>query len=383
MGAPDTAFYRGQESKSLKVMHITHDLAVGGLQRVVVTLCKMTDANRFQTSVLCLRKAGPLESELRERGIPVLTLPRLRKGQTDYGAFLKVAAVLRARRIDVIHTHNTQPMTDGTLGALIAGVRTIIHTDHARQFPDKRRYMIAERLASSFVFRVIGVSEDTSANLTTFEKIPRRRIATIPNGVDPEPFTKPIDCGRVRQGLGVSVRAPLVGTIARLNPEKKLEDAIEAFALVKKVKRNARFCIVGEGPCEQSLRELAEARQLGESVIFTGRRTNIAEIVRVFDVFVLSSAREGLPMAVLEAMAGGCPVAAYAVGGVPHAVRNAETGFLVPPGNSTALAERLIELLDDESLRLRFGEMARKFFCERFSAESMTRAYERLYLREP
>ena len=108
-------------------------------------------------------------------GIRVLYLPQKKDG-TDYLAFLKVAKILRQEKTDVIHTHNTQPFIDGTIAAMISGVKTIVHTDHARDFPDKRRYMFAEWMMSQFAYKVVGVSEHTSKNLMKYEKISSKKI---------------------------------------------------------------------------------------------------------------------------------------------------------------------------------------------------------------
>ena len=130
-------------SEPIRLMQITHDLAIGGLQQVVVNLCRTIDKSRFHTTVLCLRALGPLAGEIERLGIKVMLLPQKKTG-TDYFSFLKVADILRKEHTQVIHTHNTQPLVDGTLGAILSGGRQrIIHTDHARQFPDKKRYMFA------------------------------------------------------------------------------------------------------------------------------------------------------------------------------------------------------------------------------------------------
>lgn len=173
-------------------MQITHDLAIGGLQQVIVTLCKTIDREKFDISVLCLRDLGELVPEVTKLGIDVMLLPQ-KKDRTDYLSFLKVSKILRKNKIDVIHTHNTQPLIDGTLGALLSGVKSIIHTDHSREFPDKRRYMFAEWLLSHFVYRMVGVSVPTSLDLVKYEKISPRKIMTILNGIDTLNYSVSVD----------------------------------------------------------------------------------------------------------------------------------------------------------------------------------------------
>ena len=190
-------------------MQITHDLAIGGLQQVVVNLCRTVDRDKFHTTVLCLRALGPLAREIERLGIKVILLPQKENG-TDYFSFLKVAQILRKERIQVIHTHNTQPLLDGTIGAILSGgMQHIIHTDHARQFPDKKRYMFAEWCMSHFVDKMVGVSEQTTENLRKYEKISRRKLMTIENGIDGSRFQISIDKQAKRRELGIPPVGPV------------------------------------------------------------------------------------------------------------------------------------------------------------------------------
>jgi glycosyltransferase involved in cell wall biosynthesis len=170
-------YLREKESKArekkIKLMQITHDLKIGGLQQVVVNICKSIDRNIFDISVLCLRNLGGFVPEIEKMGIKVHLLPKKRNG-VDYLSFLKVAKILRDQRVDIIHTHNTQPLIDGTIGALLSGVKTVVHTDHSREYPDKRRYMFAEWLISHFVYKIVGVSEPTSRDLIKYHERDRR-----------------------------------------------------------------------------------------------------------------------------------------------------------------------------------------------------------------
>ena len=364
----------------MRLMQITHDLAIGGLQRVVVNICRTIDRDRFDVRVLCLRALGPFAADIERLGIPVSIIPQT--GRTDYFSFLKVARVLRSERIEVIHTHNTQPFVDGTLGGLMAGVRTIVHTDHARQFPDKRRYMLAERLVSAFAYRVVGVSDDTSANLCKYEKIPWEKIETIPNGIDGSVFDIRVDRDARRCELGVPTDALVLGIAARLSPPKGVVHAIRAMPGVLARQPRAILIIAGDGPLEHELKDEAAGLGISSHVRFVGPRADIPELLKTFDLYILPSESEGLPMVLLEAMAAGCPIVASSVGGVPSAVEDGVNGLLVPPRDPAALAGAILRALGDEPLRRRLALAGRQVFRARFSAETMTRRYERLYLRQ-
>ncbi len=264
----------------------------------------------------------------------------------------------------------------------MAGVRTIVHTDHARDFPDKRRYMVAERVMSAFAYRVVGVSAHTSANLEKYEKIPRAKIETIPNGIDGSVFDIRIDREAKRRELGIPADATVLGIGVRLSAQKGLTYLVQALPEVVGRFPRVVLVIAGEGPLEQDLRNEAEGLGLGGRVKFIGPRVDVPELLQVFDLYVLPSLWEGLPMVLLEAMAAGCPIVATGVGGVPSAIEDGVNGLLVPPRDPAALAHAIVRVLGDETLRRRMGQAGKQVFGERFSAEKMTRRYEQLYRRQ-
>lgn len=366
----------------LRLLQITHDLDLGGLQQVIYNLCRTLDRNRFEIFVLCLREKGLFASDVEALGIPVYLLEQKERG-ADYFAFLKVARLLRELRIDVVHTHNTQPFFDGTLGAVLAGVRTVIHTDHARAFPDKLRYMIAEWAMALYAYRVVGCSEHTSRQLMRYEKIPERKISTIPNGIDGSRFELTIDRQAKRRELAIHEQGSVIGLAVRLSDQKGITFLLQAMPRILARHPDTTLLIAGDGDLRMDLER--EARELGiaSRVKFCGPRKDIPELLKVLDLYVLPSKWEGLPMVILEAMAAGCPIVATDVGGNSTAVVDGVTGTLVPPQDPDALADAVIRLLDSPDLLKTYAEKGKSRFRERFSAETMARQYERLYLRRP
>ncbi len=360
-------------------MQVTHDLGIGGLPRVVVTLARTIDRDRFEPSVLCMNAAGPLAEELEADGIPVLTVPSPR--HPDYLAALRVFRILKRNRIDVLHTHNTQPFLEAGFAGVLAGVKTLVHTDHGREWPDLRRYMWGERFMSRFAYRVVGVSEETAAQLVEFEKIDPSRVVTIRNGIDPRPFDRAPDRLCARRGLAIPERAHVICTIARFEPEKGVDLLIDALPAIARAVPDLTCLIVGYGALENQLRTRVVDLGIESRVRFLGPRQDVAEILSAADCYVLPSRREGLPMTILEAMAASLPVVATRVGGIPRAVTDGRTGALVDPESPEALASALVGLLEAPSRRRTYGIEARKRFDEDFSAGSMTRQYEQLYLR--
>ena len=367
----------------IKLMQITHDLAIGGLQQVVVTICRCINREKFDVSVLCLRDLGPFAKEIEEMGIEVHFLSQPGNG-TDYFSFFKVAKILKKKQIDVIHTHNTQPFVDGTLGALLSGREmTIVHTDHARDFPDKRRYMLAEWLMSHFTYKVVGVSAHTSRNLIRYEKISPQKVMTIPNGIDDLKFAIEIDGTKKKQELGLPDCGLIIGLGVRLTRQKGIEYLLKAMPTILEEFPDTAMVIAGEGPLEEELRRDAFSLGIDKSVHFIGPRLDMPELLKLFDLYVLPSLWEGMPMVLLEAMAAGCPVVATDVGGISKVIEHGINGLIVRPRNPEELAEAVIKLLTDEKLRKEFAQNGLMKFRQKFSADIMTRQYEQLYLQQP
>ncbi|HEX8948357.1 MAG TPA: glycosyltransferase family 4 protein [Dissulfurispiraceae bacterium] len=367
--------------RKVKLMQITHDLRIGGLQQVVVNICRAIDRERFDISVLCLRSLGEFVPEVEETGSKVIYLPQTLNG-TDYLSFLKVARILKQEKVDVIHTHNTQPFVDGTLGAVMSGVRTIVHTDHARNFPDKRRYMLAEWLVSHRAYKVVGVSEPVSQNLIKYEKISPRKVITIPNGVDASRYDIAVDRAHKKKELKITREGPVIGLGARLIKQKGISYLLKAMPELIVRFPDITLLIAGEGDYGETLKKEAEELGVGRHTLFAGSRTDMPELLKVLDLYVLPTLGEGLPMVLLEAMAAGCPIIATDVGGNYMAVRHGENGSLVEPANAPLLAAEIIRVLEDKGLRARYARKGKELFMKHFSAQIMTRRYEKLYLRE-
>jgi glycosyltransferase involved in cell wall biosynthesis len=313
-------------------------------------------------------------------GIPVALLPQKKKG-VDYFAFLKVAKILREEKIDIIHTHNTQPFMDGTLGGKLACVKTFIHTDHARMFPDKRRYMFAEWVLSQMVDKVVGVSEDTAWNMQKYEKICSKKIMVIPNGVDGRSYSFFLDKQKKRVQLGLPSHGPIIGFGGRLCVQKGLTYLLEAMPGIVRSFPDCTLLIAGTGSLEHELKAQAESLGVTSNVKFLGMRLDMPELLRLFDVFVLSSLSEGLPMVLLEAMAAQCPIVTTNVGGIPSAIKHRGTGLLVEPKKPDDLAAAVIEILKNDDLKNGLVRNAQIDFKKKYDARIMTEKYETLYLQ--
>jgi len=363
----------------LKVMQVTHDLAIGGLQRMVVDLARTLDKNEFDVSVCCLREGGIYETVLAEHGIRVIKIAASSK-PVDYSCFWKIYQILKLERPTIIHTHNTQPYIEGVVAALMAGVPVRIHTDHAREFPDKRRYMVAERILSHSVHQIVAVSDETKNDLVKYEKINPERIIVIFNGIDGAMYNTAPDRKRKLGELGIPLEGgPILGFCGRLSVEKGITFLLKAMRMLVDEFPYAKLIIVGDGELRVELSLEIQELDLADNVFLLGARLDVREIMQILDVFVLPSLREGLPLVLLEAAAASVPIVATNVGGNRLVVRNEVNGFLVEPGEAETLAKALRKLMNDKVARQEFGRVGYDLFKRTFTLDQMVENYETIY----
>lgn len=368
-----------KQGNKIRLLQVTHDLAFGGLQKVVLNLCKNIDRDRFDVSVLCLRALGAYAEDVERLGIKVFMLPQPSNG-TDYLSFIKAAEIFRREKVEIIHTHNTQPLIDGTIARMLSGVKRIVHTDHGRVFPDKKRYMVAERFASNFVSKFVAVSQSTADKLIKFEKIPPHKITVIENGIDELKYQDQAVLAETKSSFGLMGEGPVIGFISRLSPEKGGAVLLDAMPLVLRAFPEAQLVIAGEGPQRESLMAQVEKLGLERNICWLGPRRDVPAILKAIDLYVLPSISEGLPMGLLEAIAAGSPVVATNVGGVPSVIKDKFNGELVPKGDTVALSQRIVSVLSDAALAERYVQNSFDTVLGKYTASNMTRRYQELYL---
>src|SRR3989304_1352068 len=367
-------------SQKISIMQITHDLNIGGLQRVVVDLACNLNKDRYDVSVCALREGGPYESELLNDGIPIIKLAE-NTYTVDYLMFWKIYRTMREMRPTIVHPHNTQPFLEGTVAAVLAGVPVVVHTDHGRQFPDKWRYMTAERIVSRFVNQLVAFSEANKSDLVQYEKIPASKIMVVANGINEQKYQFPVDRSWKRKELNIAPDAgPIVGWCGRLSPEKGLDVLIRAVDLLKKDFPGMVFLIAGEGDLDGPLRQEAKERNVERWIRFLGPRSDVHEIMGIIDLFVLPSLREGLPLVLLEAMAASLAIVATNVGGIPGAVVDGVNGLLFKPCHPEEFAAAIKRLLSDEVMREKFAKNSLELFYQRFGLRKMLTGYEEISL---
>ncbi len=363
----------------LKVIHLVEDLKIGGAERVIADTALGLDRKKYDASVWCVTRGGETASELSEKGIEVKIL-----GISSYHNPLntfKMIRLLKFARPDIVHTHGYFASVIGRLAARKAGIPVILAHVHSTYWEYKKRHLMIERKLSRFTHKIICCSKAVENFVKNTEKITDNKTIVIYNGVDEERFCPLKSPTSIRAEFGMSEEAAVVGTVSSLTPHKGHEYLIQAASLVLNTLPSAKFIIVGDGPLRKRLEDQAKNLDIHPAVIFTGTRKDIPEILSLMDVFVLPShTREGLGIAIIEAMAAERPVVATEIGGIPEVVNDGETGLLVPPGDAEALSKAIIELLRNPKKTKEMGVKGRTRVKEKFTTKKMLSEIEHVYL---
>lgn len=371
--------------RRLRVLMLVDDLQgyAGGAEVALEGLATSLPADRCEVWLCTTRPSDP---EVIERfaasGVRHLGLDR--RGTLDLLRFRRLVSLLRARPFDVIHAHMFGSNVWGTLFGCLLRVPVIVAHEQTWSYEGRpfRRlldgYFIG-RLASAFV----AVSSADRERMVTLERVPRGKVALIPNPFVPRPEH---ETGDLRSELGLAKEVPLVGTAAILRPQKALDVLIDAFVLLRHALPAARLVIAGDGPCRADLEEQVRAAGVEGQVHFLGLRDDIPVVLRSLDVAALSSDYEGTPLMVLECMAYGTPLVATDVGGLRDLVEDGTSAVLVPRRAPARLAEALEVLLRDEPRRHALAAAARErvghFTVERMATRVLG-LYERLLAEQP
>jgi len=354
-----------------RILYVITELDVGGAENALYELATRLDRNAFQPQVACLSGQGPVAVRLRQRGIPVHSL----------GARAKwaVRVVWRLRRLireaDIVHSFLFHANMAARLAAIWTGVRAVVSAARVAERSRPRRRKLECR-----THRLVDVEVCVSTGVRDFLAsggFPRQKLIVIPNGVDASRFAGRDPGFKAR--LGIKPDTPLITTIGRLHEQKGMSYVLRAAASLCRSRPECHFLLVGRGPLEAELRAQAKQFRLDDKVTFLGFCNDVPSVLKATDIFVLASLWEGMPNAVLEAMAAGVPVVATRVEGTVDIIDDDRTGMLVMPKDVPAIVSAILRLLDDPARAQRLGQAAQEHVRAHFPLEAMVRRHQELY----
>lgn len=353
-------------SGPLKIVQLIDNLAPGGAERVVIMLSAGLAARGHHVMLVVSEGGGLLEAQVADAGFEY----RVMEHSAPFGVdgMARLGRMLSRERVDVLHCHLLGSDIVGRTAGLLARVPVVVSTAHERR-PRGVVYDTFRMITSRLIDATIACGADVEVHCREHLRVPAAKLRRVDNGVDAQRFAS------ARKEFD---RVRTLAIVASHTPVKGHEYLFRALATLAPDYPDLRLDVVGTGPLEPELREMVRTLGLDGTVCFLGARPDVAAALAEVEAVVLPSLDEGLPIAVLEAMAARKVVIASAVSAIPEVLDGGAAGVLVPPGDSEALAAAIAGVLDDpEPLRLADAALARVEHA--YSADAMVEAYLRIY----
>jgi len=365
-------------TEPLHVMHVTLSLDMGGLEQVILHLVREGRKLGQRVSVLCLEKTGRLAAEAQSLGAEVHCVDK----QPGYTPKLvsTIQQLLHAQSPDVLHTHQIGVLLYAGAAARRAGVPVVVHTEHGKHYDSSMRHRWLAWWAARNAKAFYCVSNDILNAVKKYKIAPEPKWAVIDNGIDTTKTANPSQIQQLRDSLKILHYAPVIGTVGRLAEIKAQDVLLKAFARLPASENSPHLLVVGGGPLESDLRQLARTLGIDARTHFVGFQPDPTPYLAMMTVFALTSKSEGHPLSVLEAWAQSLPVVASRVGGLPDLISEGETGILFDSGNDAELAACLLRLLHDDAKREQLGRNGKACVQSRFEVTRMAANYHQRYL---
>jgi glycosyltransferase involved in cell wall biosynthesis len=369
----------------IKILEMIDRSFLGGGQINLLSIAEALDKSRFDVAV-CSQGNGPLVEELRHRDIRHFPVSLQKIPSRKVLKLLKNLMV--SEGFEIVHTHGGVAGLYGRWAAFRSGVPIVIHTLHGIHYLHYRNifirwaYIFLERILSRFTKAVIFVSQADRKKGCQYKLAPVEKMKVVKNGID---FSKVKREAVITQRAGLkenlgSEDSFLIGTVARIHRQKNIPCLIKAAAVLSNRIPRAKIIIVGDGPMMTEVKNLIERFGLQKMVLMLGERSDVYQIMSLFDIFVLTSLWEGLPYVLMEAGVLGKPVVASDIEGVREIILDGESGLLVPRDDPQTLVEVLMRLEADPQLRFKLGRSLQKKIKDEYSLSRMIKEIENIYL---
>jgi len=367
------------------IVHVIHHLGVGGLENGLVNLINHIPPERYRHAIICLKGYSDFHKRIARQDVEIVALDK-REGH-DPALYLNLFKTIRRLQPDIVHTRNLAAL-EGQIIAALAQVRARVHGEHGRDIFDlhgkNRKYNLLRKAIRPFVGHYIAVSKDLEGWLAETVGAAPSRVSHIYNGVNSVRFhprsTRRADIGP--DGFFTD-DAFVICSVGRMVAVKDYASLVRAFLIMleqhPESRKRLRLLIVGEGHARQECLDMLRAAGAESLAWLPGERSDIPELMRCMDLFVLPSLGEGISNTILEAMSCALPVVATRVGGNIELVQEGYTGELVPPAEPTVLAGTLLNYFNNPDLLSSQGQAARQQIENNFSMEAMTQGYLTVY----
>ncbi|MFO7957862.1 MAG: glycosyltransferase [Candidatus Brocadiia bacterium] len=359
-----------------RALHVDEQRTWRGGEQQMFYLARGLHERSFPTAAV-LQPGGPAVERVRSTGVEVHPVPM--HGETDLAAVWRIARLARAGGYNILHAHTAHAQSLIMMAAWLCGAKVVAH--RRIEYPVGRGFLGLGKLKYRFgVDAYIAISNRVKETLLE-AGIPEWRVFVVRSVTNPERFTDVEPPPNLREQLGLPADGFVVGNVGALVGHKDHRTLLEACRIVRDKLPETWVVIVGSGPLEDAIREKARSMHMDDRLVMTGFREDVPELIRLFDVFALSSSEEGLCSTLLEVAASGCPIVATDAGGVREAVLPDRTGLIVPTKSPRSLAEGILELARNRTKAERFARRGRERVREHFTPEVLTEETLKVYRR--
>ena len=384
----------------IKIIHVITRFDKGGSAENTFLTIQALDRERYDvvlvTGSLQVAQMGDREmraveanlASLEKSGVRRVVMPELVREPSplaDGRALMRLRGLFRRERPVIVHTHTSKAGMLGRWAAYFAGVPVIVHTPHGHVFwgyfgrAKTALFILMECLTARITERIVTLTKQEMNDHLRFSIAPAEKFTVIHSGVDLSRFSGVGgDVSKIRQEMNLPADAFVVGTVGRLTAVKGHIHLLRAAARILKNRKDIFFVLLGGGELRDELCKYSDQEAILENVRFLGWRSDVASALSAFDIFAFPSLNEGMGKAIVEAMAMGRPVIASDVGGIPDLVVQGRNGLLVPPADSEALAQAILDLYENPDKRKRMGEAGRIMVSE-YGVDAMVRKIDDLY----
>ncbi len=350
-----------------------------GVKRLFGWMIPRFDPARFDVSLVSLRKKDLSEETLDALGIDITYL---HKSKFDPSTLTALLTIIDRKRIDVLHLHGYGATTFGRVAGAMRGIPAILH-EHANLTDTPWFQKVADRLLERYTDIAIAVSKSTADFVINARLVPADKVKIVYLGAPHDEFSRVRSAEEVteaRRLLGIAPGDFAIGTVTRLHESKGNAYLVEAARLVLDRKPSAKFVVVGEGPLREPLEAQARQLGLGDRFVFVGFVRDVAGVLSAFDLSVFPSLWEGTPLTVFEALASGKPIVATDADGLLDVLTDRHDARIVPRRDAAALADAILDLMNDPVERARLAAAAR-VTAQRYDITAFVRKMEQLYVR--
>ena len=367
------------------IAHVIYRLGVGGLENGLVNLINHIPQDRYRHVIICLKGFTDFSERIKRNDVKVFDLNK--RDGLNFNWYISLYRLLKDLKPDIVHTRNFSTL-EGQIVATFANIPARVHGEHGRDISDlegkNRKYNLLRKCIRPLIHQFITVSKDLERWLAKTINVNPICIKQIYNGVDNQRFKPRLELNAISiPSSFLTSNTFVIGSVGRMARVKDYLSLIQAFLiLIKQIPQgetDLRLLIVGDGESREACRVMLQQAGIEHLAWLPGERSDVSELMQLFDIFVLPSLAEGISNAILEAMSCGLPVIATSVGGNVELVIDSQTGKLIPPSNPEALAKSLLEYYYDQEMLIEHGQAARQLIEDKFSIDSMVLNYLDVY----